>query len=262
VGCELSCANLPDAALPRHLFGQKSPAFGPVVTVPVTPGRITIFLLASRSLARQNLRRFSQGYRLASLFDPAGGDAVYTTSVSLLKRLRQPGEAQAWQRFTELYTPLLYYWARRLGMQPPDASDLVQEVFAILIQKLPEFTYDQHKSFRNWLRTVMFNKWRDQRRRAKPPIQADSAIFAELEVPDNADWLGEEEYRQNLVRRALQIMRADFQPTTWKACWEYVVRDRPAAEVAEKLGISVGNVYVAKSRVLSRLRQELEGLLD
>ena len=192
----------------------------------------------------------------------AGTAHMNTTSPSLLERLRQPDAAEAWRRFVHLYTPLLYYWARRLGMQPPDASDLVQEVFAILIQKLPKFAYDQHKSFRNWLRTVMFNKWRDQRRLAKPPVQADTALFAELEAPDNAAWLGEEEYRQNLVRRALQIMRADFQPTTWKACWEYVVRDRPAAEVAEKLGISVGNVYVAKSRVLSRLRQELEGLLD
>jgi len=187
---------------------------------------------------------------------------VYTTSTSLLGRLRQPGERQAWQRFTELYTPLLYYWARRLGMQPSDAADLVQEVFALLLQKLPEFAYDQQKSFRSWLRTVMFNKWRDQRRRAEPQQQADDATFAELEAADNTDWIGEEEYRQHLIRRALQIMHADFQPATWKACWEYVVDERPAAEVAAKLGISVGAVYVAKSRVLSRLRQELEGLLD
>ena len=184
------------------------------------------------------------------------------TPISLLERLRQPGERQAWQRFTELYTPLMYYWARRLGMQPSDAADLVQDVFAILIQKLPEFAYDRRKSFRSWLRTVMFNKWRDQQRRAEPPQQADDATFAELAGPDNADWVGEEEYRQNLIRRALQIMQADFQPTTWKSCWEHVVSDRSAAEVAAELGISVGAVYVAKSRVLSRLRQELEGLLD
>ena len=195
--------------------------------------------------------------------DPPGGWLpVDTTPVSLLERLRQPGERQAWQRFTELYTPLMYYWARRLGMQPSDAADLVQDVFAILIQKLPEFAYDRRKSFRSWLRTVMFNKWRDQQRRAEPPQQADEATFAELPGPDKADWVGEVEYRQNLIRRALQIMQADFQPSTWKACWEYVVSDRSAAEVAAELGISVGAVYVAKSRVLSRLRQELEGLLE
>ena len=84
----------------------------------------------------------------------------------------------------------------------------------------------------------------------------------QLAAPDNADLLGETEYRQMLIRRALQIMQDEFQPATWRACWEYVVEERPAAEVAAKLGVSVGTVYVAKSRVLSRLRQELSGLLD
>jgi RNA polymerase sigma-70 factor (ECF subfamily) len=187
---------------------------------------------------------------------------MHTTPVSLLERLRQPGEQGAWQRFMELYAPLLYYWTRRLGLQPQDAADLVQEVFATLVRKLPEFVYDPRKSFRSWLRTVTLNKWRDQlRQRTEPPAGGHSA-FANLAVPDNTEWVGQEEYRQDLIRRALQIMQSEFQPTTWKACWEYVVCDRPAAEVAAELGISVGAVYVAKSRVLSQLRRELAGLLD
>jgi len=64
------------------------------------------------------------------------------------------------------------------------------------------------------------------------------------------------------VGRALELMRADFQPVTWQACWEFVVRDRPAAEVAAELGITINTVYLAKSRVLRRLREELAGLLD
>jgi RNA polymerase sigma-70 factor (ECF subfamily) len=185
-----------------------------------------------------------------------------STPVSLLERLRQPGEEQAWQRFAELYTPLLYYWTRRLGLQPQDAADLVQEVFTLLVRKLPGFTYDQHKSFRSWLRTVTLNKWRDIcRQRTETPL-ADDAVLAELTNHDAGDLLEEAEYRQLLIRRALQIMQAEFQPTTWRACWEYVVADRPAAEVAAELNISVGAVYIAKSRVLSRLRQELDGLLD
>src|SRR5207245_3376581 len=132
---------------------------------------------------------------------------------------------------------------------PPSAADLVQEVFAILIQKLPEFAYDRRKSFRNWLRTVMFNKWRDLRRRGDLPQQADEATLAELPGPDRADWVGEEEYRQNLIRRALQIMQADFQASTWKECWEYVFSERSAVEVAAAHGISVGGFCVRKSRV-------------
>jgi RNA polymerase sigma-70 factor (ECF subfamily) len=186
-----------------------------------------------------------------------------TTPVSLLQRLRQPGEQQAWQRFTELYTPLLYYWTRRLGLQPQDAADLVQEVFILLVRKLPQFTYDQHKSFRAWLRTVTLNKWRDIcRRRTQAPLADADPAWAGLVNPDHAAEFEEAEYQQFLLHRALEIMQAEFEPVTWKACWEYVVANRPVADVAAELHISVGSVYVAKSRVLRRLRQELEGLLS
>jgi RNA polymerase sigma-70 factor (ECF subfamily) len=188
---------------------------------------------------------------------------MHTTPPSLLQRLRQPGDERAWERFTELYTPLLYYWTRRLGLQPQDASDLVQDVFTLLVQKLPEFAYDRRRSFRSWLRTVILNKWRDrQRERVERPLPADAAAFNGLAVPDPAPLLEETEYQQHLVRCALQVMQAEFQPVTWRACWEYVVAGRPPAEVAAELGVTVNSVYVAKSRVLTRLRQELEGLLD
>jgi RNA polymerase sigma-70 factor (ECF subfamily) len=68
---------------------------------------------------------------------------MHTTSATLLERLRQPADQEAWARFVRLYTPLPYYWARRVGLQEQDAADLVQEVFAVLFQKLPEFTYDR-----------------------------------------------------------------------------------------------------------------------
>jgi RNA polymerase sigma-70 factor (ECF subfamily) len=187
---------------------------------------------------------------------------MHTTPVSLLQRLR-PGEHQAWQRFTELYTPLLYYWARHRGLQSQDAADLVQEVFTTLVEKLPEFSYDEHKSFRGWLRTVLLNKWRDlQRRRCEAALDPHHHLFGALEAPDETDTLSQTEYAQFVIRRALQIMRTDFEPTTWKACWEYVAMDRPAAEVAAELGIKVAAVYIAKSRVLRRLRQDLAELLD
>src|SRR5438093_11617398 len=88
-----------------------------------------------------------------------GSHAMNTTPVSLLERLHQPNEQQAWEQFVELYTPLLYHWARRTGAQPTDAADLVQELFLLLLRKLPEFTYDRQRSFRAWLRTVAHNHW-------------------------------------------------------------------------------------------------------
>jgi RNA polymerase sigma-70 factor (ECF subfamily) len=186
---------------------------------------------------------------------------MHTTSISLLERVRHLEEHAAWERFVELYTPLLYYWACRLGLQEMDASDLVQEVFAILVQKLPEFHYDSGKSFRSWLRTITHNKWRDfQRRRAAERAQGGMAELPQVPAPEE-DPFWEQEYRQQLVGRALELMQQEFQPATWKACWECVVASRPAADVAAELGLSVDAVYAAKSRVLRRLRQELSGLL-
>jgi RNA polymerase sigma-70 factor (ECF subfamily) len=81
-------------------------------------------------------------------------------------------------------------------------------------------------------------------------------------VPDTAQAFWETEYRQMLAARALEIMRAEFEPATWQACWETVVSGRPAAEVASELGLTTNAVYLARSRVLRRLRCELQGLLD
>jgi RNA polymerase sigma-70 factor (ECF subfamily) len=184
------------------------------------------------------------------------------TPASLLERLRQPAQEAAWARFVQLYTPLLFAWARRLGLRDADAADLVQEVLMLLVRKLPEFTYDRNRSFRAWLRTVTLNCWRNRCRRAELPRAAGPFDLDDLAGPNTTDAVSETEYRQWLVGRALELMRAEFQPTTWKACWECVVSGRPAADVATELGIGVGAVYMAKSRVLSRLRQELTGLLE
>lgn len=183
------------------------------------------------------------------------------TSASLLQRLREPQSQQAWTRFVQLYTPLLFHWARRLGLQETDAADLVQDVLTLLVRKLPEFTYDGNKSFRAWLRTVTHNCWRNRCRRVQLPHEANAPDVEELPARAEHDLLSETEYRQWLVGRALELMQREFQPSTWKACWECVVSGRPAAEVAAELGISIGAVYMAKSRVLSRLRQELADLL-
>src|SRR5262249_59612374 len=114
---------------------------------------------------------------------------------------------------------------------------------------------------RGWLWTVTANRARERRRRRTVPSQGGDAL-AEVPMPDDEDAVDEAEYRAYLVRRALELMQAEFQPTTWRAFWECVTAERPAAAVAAELGLSVDAVYAAKSRVLRRLRRELEGLPD
>lgn len=182
------------------------------------------------------------------------------TPASLLERLRLPHEQQAWSRFVALYTPVIYFWARRIGLQESDASDLVQDVFIVLLKKLPGFTYDRQGSFRAWLKTVTLNHWRAKRRLASARRTTGQPLPEPAAKEAEAFW--EQEYRERLVGQALRLMQNDFEPNTWQACWQMVVDGRPAAEVARKLGVSVGTVYAAKCRVLARLRQELAGMMD
>lgn len=185
------------------------------------------------------------------------------TPSSLLERLRQPFEPGAWARFVALYAPMIYSWGRRVGLQEPDANDLVQEVFVTLLQVMPTFTYDRHQSFRRWLWTVTINKWRKDHNKPDNRVVRGLAGKPEpLAVADDLEVAWEAEYQKHLANRALRLMRADFEETTWKACWEMVAAGRPAAEVAAELGLTIGAVYAAKFRVLKRLRRDLQGLLD
>jgi RNA polymerase sigma-70 factor (ECF subfamily) len=186
---------------------------------------------------------------------------LITTSVSLLQRLRQGAHARDWQRFVQLYTPLLFRWARRAGAQDADAADLVQEVLTLLFRKLPTFDYDGSRSFRAWLRTVLLNKWRDAcRQQAARADRAERVHLEPTSVPDEDAEARED--RQRLVARALELIREDFQPQTWQGFWEFLTSGRGATAVAADLGVRVEVIYSAKCRVLRRLRQELEGLLD
>lgn len=186
-----------------------------------------------------------------------------TTSISLLERLRGPNAEAAWRRFVFLYTPLLYGWARRLGLREQDAGDLVQDVLTVLVRRLPEFRYEPAKSFRWWLRTVALNRWRDRRQRpATLSPEAAAAVPDLRDGTDPAEFVADEDHRRYLVGRALQILRTDFRQATWKAFWEHAIVGRPASEVATEQGMSVDAVYAARSRVMRRLRQELAGLFD
>jgi RNA polymerase sigma-70 factor (ECF subfamily) len=181
---------------------------------------------------------------------------------SLLDRLRRDGARQDWQRFVDRYGPLLDFWARRL-LPADEAADLVQDVLVLVLQKIGSFSGEENRKFLGWLRTLVLNRWRDLRRRSavRRCIQGPAALEA---VPGD-DYLAQvdaTEDRNFLIARALQIMRSDFEPTTWRACWESVANGRPAAEVAAELGVQVEVVYSASYRVLRRLRRELSGAWD
>ncbi len=186
--------------------------------------------------------------------------SLNATPASLLQRLRAPGPRQPdWDRFVRLYTPMLFRWARRAGLGGPDAEDLVQDVLGALVEVLPRFDYDGRKSFRAWLYTVTVNRYRTLIRSQAVRARAEREVVARRPPRDG---FTREDYRTELVGRALPLIQAEFDEKVWRAFELQAILDQAPAAVAAQLGMSVNAVYLAKSRVLKRLRKELEGLFD
>jgi RNA polymerase sigma-70 factor (ECF subfamily) len=188
---------------------------------------------------------------------PTGNDAG---PESLLNRLRRGGTRADWDWFVRLYQPLLAYWVRQYTRRADLVDDIVQDTIVRVMEKIGSFRATAERSFLGWLRTIVRNRWRELcRKAAAAPGMEDPAVLATVASPDDrADRIGPED-RMLLVRRALQIMQRDFQPNTWQACWERVVNDRPAADVAAELGVTELAVYAACWRVIRRLQAELAG---
>ena len=174
-----------------------------------------------------------------------------TTSVTLLDQLRHQPTPEAWQRFVDIYSPILLRYAISRGVHRDAADDLIQDVFVVLVEKLPTFEYAPGGGFRRWLFTILLNKWRDRKRvAARAPVTAGSHLPEPPADDDLRNLIGEAEYRQQVVSRAVALMQSEFEPTTWRACWEHGVLGRPAAEVAAELDVTENAVYLSTSRVL------------
>ena len=191
-----------------------------------------------------------------------------STSVSLLVRIRA-GEDVAWHRLVEIYSPLVYANCRSAGIDPDAAGDVMQEVFQAVHKSIAAFRRDRPQdSFRKWLKSIVWNKSRDHfRRRNKQPratggSTAHAVIQSVAEEFEESNELNDESEIRLIVRRAAELIRAEFEPKTWQAFWKTVIEDQPGAEVAEELGMSTGAVRNAKYKVHNRLRTELAELLD
>ena len=147
-------------------------------------------------------------------------------------------------------------------MPEADAADLVQDVFALLVKKMPEFCYQPGGSFRAWLRTVTLNKLRDWRRKNASNGAIPLDALPELAADDPAEQFWETEYQRHLLRGAMDLIRPEFEPRTWAACSAFVFGGMSAAAVAAEHGMTENAVYIAKCRVVRRVREELAGLLD
>lgn len=195
-----------------------------------------------------------------------GGQQLTRTSSSLLDRVRG-SDADGWRRFVQLYSPLVYTWAKRCGLRNQDAADVLQEVFHAVARHIGRFRREgANSSLRGWLWAITRNKVRDHFRAGGASPVGGSEMYQRLqEIPDVEpdSWSqGDDCSRVGLVRRAASLVREDFEPHTWQAFWRLAVENQPAREIGIALGMTVDAVYQAKARVLRRLREELDGRLQ
>lgn len=187
------------------------------------------------------------------------------TRLSLIAKLRGPRDEAAWREFAGIYEPLVYRLARQRGWQDADARELSQEILLAVANSIDRWEVDTSKgSFRGWLfriaRNLMVNFWK--RRQRQPPAAGGSDMLELLSAQparDCADaaWF-DQEYRREVFRWAAERIKGEFRNATWEAFWRTCVDGRPIVNVAAQLGISVGAAYVARSRVMARLREVIQ----
>ncbi len=191
------------------------------------------------------------------------------TSLSLLDRLQQAETSEHWDRLVTVYAPLLRAWIRRYDIQPSDADDLVQEVLVAVSKDVCSFDHNGRPgAFRTWLRTILANRmrkfWRERDRR--PQARGDSDIerrISQLEDPaSEMSQLWNRQHDRHVLRQLLALSEEQFAPSTWQAFCRVAIDGEKPDLVAAELGISLNAVFIAKSRVLSRLRQEARGLVE
>jgi RNA polymerase sigma-70 factor (ECF subfamily) len=189
------------------------------------------------------------------------------TPVSLLERLRTAPDDDAWNQFVELYGPLVYRWLRfRFELPEKDAEDVSQEVLAAVVREMPTFHYRAGGSFRAWLFRIVFHRVQSLRREARPrPVDPADLAQTVDHTPDPPDELArrwEDEHDRHVLCQALALIEREFEPSTWQAFRLIALEGLPAPEAGARAGLTANAARIAKYRVLRRLRQVVEGLVD
>jgi len=193
------------------------------------------------------------------------GDMSSTkTRPSLLLRIRDVCDAEAWRTFVTVYAPLVYKYARRRGLQDADAADLTQEVMSEVARAIRSFEYRPERGrFRDWLLTItrrLLLRFNERiARRMERACEAEELETLEDE-PADVDWNGA--FNARVLRVAMQRIQPSFEPFTWRAFECVWVENRSAAEAAEELSLRIEQVYIAKSRVLKRLSEEVHEIVE
>jgi RNA polymerase sigma factor (sigma-70 family) len=189
------------------------------------------------------------------------------TRHSLIIRLRDSTDEVAWREFVELYEPLVYRLARGKGLQDSDARDICQEVLHAVARAAERWDSDPARgSFRGWLSRVTRNLVINFLARREEPGTGRTSMVELLEAQPKNDLsvsdLFDVEFRRRVFHWAAEKVEKDFTKDTWQAFWRSAVDGETPGQVAQDLGMSIGAVYIARSRVMARLRKQVEHIGD
>jgi len=191
------------------------------------------------------------------------------TRASLLIRLRDRTDQTAWNEFVTVYGPVIYQFARNRGLQDADAADMMQDVLRSVTGAIDRLDYDPRQGrFRGWLFTITRNRVmtllasRKGKARGTGNSDVNSLLAAQPDQHGGIDQDWELEYRRSQTALAMEQVRTEFSDKVWSAFWKTAVDAEPADAAGRELGMSTGAVYVAKSRVLARLREVVQRKLE
>lgn len=187
-----------------------------------------------------------------------------STDHGLIEELRAHDE-QAWSRFVDDYSPLIYVWCRHRELQPADALDVSQQVFQAVSRSLPTFSRRTgESSFRGWLFVITRNVVRNYLARTLRGPQPQGGTSIQLRLLQTPDMVDEESLsgtssivRDSSMKSILEAARASFDERTWNCFWLVAMEGHSTVEVAEQLGMRPAAVRQAKYRVTQRLRRDL-----
>ncbi len=186
------------------------------------------------------------------------------TKPSLLMRVRDPLDAEAWGIFVALYAPLVYRFVRRRNLQDADAADVTQEVMGEVSRTIRNFEYHPERGrFRDWLLTITRRRLiRFHEQTARKPGMVSASKLPEFAGDDASDEDWNEAFHARILRVALQRIRPRFEDSSWQAFERVWLEHRPASETADELSMSIEAVYMAKSRILRRLEEEVHDIAE
>lgn len=212
-------------------------------------------------MGRQKGESWATSVQIPDHDEPFGRNGMEQTRSSLLRRVRDLDDATGWNEFDQLYRPMLVSYARQRGLRPEEADEIAQECMSALVPRIKTIT--EKDSFRGWLRGMVANKVSDYLKQRGKHRRAGTDLLSQTPAADQSpEELWQRQWNETHLRYCIERLRVEYAPHTLQAFAMYVLQDRPVQEIKRQLGMTANQIYVAKARVLARIRERFGEMIE